>query len=62
MNTLFSFYVVYQAKLLLDGYEDCLNPYNMDKSSAMLRIVIATAIHIGIWSYMFTTTYAHLLT
>lgn len=54
-----NYYVVQQAKMLLDGDEDCMNPHNMDKLSAFLRIFIATSIHVGLWYYMATTKYAH---
>ncbi|MDH5905828.1 hypothetical protein L8S00_20805 [Vibrio splendidus] len=56
-----NYYIVQQAKMLLDGDEDCMNPHNMDLLSAFLRIFIMTAIHVALWHYMFTTTYAHLI-
>ncbi|MEZ8946742.1 hypothetical protein AB4510_21990 [Vibrio sp. 10N.222.54.B12] len=54
-----NYYVVQQAKMLIDGDEDCMNPHNMDKLSAFLRIFIATSIHVVMWYYMTTTKYAH---
>lgn len=41
--------IVYNAKLFLDGYGDILEPHNMDKLSAFLKIAFCLAIHIFCW-------------